>query len=392
MRLINLILLFFGFTLSNHSFAHARWALDGVVKPRTDATGIKSGPCGAARTANRVTELVAGSKVQVKFESIIYHQGIFKIYFSPANDQSFTLLADNIKDFADQQFQTYTLTLPDQACEKCTLQLIQTMPDSGNSLYYSCADIRLTKPLIADTTAPAAVTNLTITENTQTIRLNWQNPIQDYAQTIVVQSLSPLSRYPESGVEYKKDSVLGNGTIVLMAAQSEFQSALLAPNTLYYFSVFALDTSHNYSQLSQVSGQLAQINHRPDVTLLVEQGGQITENLSTGNGTVTVQVKITDQDSGDKHQLDWSGTDPRLIDSNKTDSVFTFDPSALKAGTYPVRISVTDSGTPRSSVIAQIDLAIEETPKTLVTGGAIGQWEFILLIMLMGRCDPRTRR
>ena len=145
----------------------------------------KTGPCGAARTTNRVTELVAGSKVQVKFESVIFHSGVFKIYFSPANDANFVLLADNIKDYANQPFQTYTLSLPNQTCDACTLQLIQTMPDSGNSLYYSCADIRLVKPASTDTTAPAPVTNLKLNADTQTISLSWQNPSQDYAQTLV---------------------------------------------------------------------------------------------------------------------------------------------------------------------------------------------------------------
>lgn len=379
MRSLNPILLFIGITLTQQSFAHTRWALDGLVKPRTDSSGIKTGPCGAARTTNRVTDLIAGAKVQVKFESIIYHQGIFKIYFSAANDQNFVLLADNIKDHPNQQFQTYDLTLPDQPCDKCTLQLIQTMPDAGNSLYYSCADIRLTKPQLADTSAPAAIANLALTENTQTIRLNWQNPPQDYARTMIVQSLAPLTEYPQAGVEYKLDSTLGNGKVVMLGAQAEFQSLPLTPNTQYYFSVFALDGSRNYSQVSQASGQLVALNHTPEVRLLVEQGGQLQEKLTTGNGLVTVQAKITDTDTGDKHQVDWSGTDTRLVDTNITDSVFTVDPSKLKTGRYLVSVAVTDTGSPPMSTKGQVELQIEEKPQGLVTGGILGYWELYCL-------------
>ena len=82
------------------------------------------------------------------------------------------------------------------------------MPDSGNSLYYSCADIRLVKPASTDTTAPAPVTNLKLNADTQTISLSWQNPSQDYAQTLVVQSTAPLVITPH-GVEYQTAGKLG---------------------------------------------------------------------------------------------------------------------------------------------------------------------------------------
>ncbi|HMW73808.1 MAG TPA: hypothetical protein PKD17_18420, partial [Cellvibrionaceae bacterium] len=281
MRLISVILFFLGLGLSNPSFAHARWALDGLVKPRTDADGIKTGPCGAARTTNRVTELVAGSKVQVKFESVIYHSGVFKIYFSPANDANFVLLADNIKDYANQQFQTYSLSLPSQPCEACTLQLIQTMPDAGNSLYYSCTDIRLVKPATSDTTPPAPISDLKLQADTQAIRLSWQNPAQDYAQTLVVQSTAPLSEYPQTGVDYKPGGTLGNGSIVQVAAQTNFQTGQLQQEQIYYFTLFSLDASRNYSRLTEISGQLAKLNHPPSVTLVAEQSGQMKQKVST---------------------------------------------------------------------------------------------------------------
>ena len=75
MRLINFAILIVGLCMSSASFGHARWALDGLVKPRTDANGIKRNPAARRATTNRVTELVAGSKVQVKFESVIFHSG-----------------------------------------------------------------------------------------------------------------------------------------------------------------------------------------------------------------------------------------------------------------------------------------------------------------------------
>lgn len=380
MRFLTVLLFLLGLGLSTQSFAHARWALDGLIKPRTDSTGIKTGPCGAPRTTNRVTELVAGSKVQVKFESVIYHTGVFKIYFSAANDQNFTLLVDNIKDYPDQQFQTYSLTLPNQVCDKCTLQLIQTMPDSGNSLYYSCADIKLTSPLTTDTTAPAPITNLTLTADTQTIRLNWQNPAQDYAQTMVVQSAAPLSQYPQAGTEYRQETALGNGKVMVLAAQTEYRTTTLTPGIQYYFTLFAVDSSRNYSKISQIDGQLSQQNHPPAVDLLIEQAGQIKEKLLTSGGLVTLQAKITDSDSSDQHQIDWAGTDYRLLDLAASDTSFTFDPSTLKPGTYQVSVKVTDSGTPNLSARFDKSLAIEEpTSSPTAAAGLINLYELLVL-------------
>lgn len=382
MRFLTVMVVLLGLGISNPCFAHARWALDGLVKPRTDSTGIKAGPCGAPRTTNRVTELVAGSKVQVKFESVIYHTGVFKIYFSAANDLNFTLLVDNIKDYPDQQLQTYTLTLPNQACEKCTLQLIQTMPDSGNSLYYSCADIKLTSPLTADTTPPPPITNLTLTADTQTIHLNWQNPTQDYAQTMIVQSSAPLSQYPQNGTEYRQDTAIGNGKVVLLSAQTEHTTTPLTPGTQYYFTIFAVDSSRNYSKINQIDGQLAQLNHPPTVGLLVEQAGQIKEKLMTTNGLVTLQAKVTDPDSSDHHQIDWAGTDYRLLDLTASDAAFTFDPSTLKAGTYQVSVRVTDSGTPSLSAKFDKSLVIEEPASS--PNPAAGFTKFYELLVLVG--------
>ncbi|HRH77491.1 MAG TPA: hypothetical protein PK129_09120 [Cellvibrionaceae bacterium] len=389
MRLINFAILIVGLCISSASFGHARWALDGLVKPRTDANGIKTGPCGAARTTNRVTELVAGSKVQVKFESVIFHSGVFKIYFSPANDANFVLLADNIKDYANQPFQTYTLSLPNQPCDACTLQLIQTMPDSGNSLYYSCADIRLVKPASSDTTAPAPVTNLKLNADTQTISLNWQNPSQDYAQTLVVQSTAPLSDYPLTGVEYQTAGKLGNGTIVLLAAQTSFQTKQLESGQTYYFTLFNLDTSRNYSKLAEISGQLAQLNHVPSVSLVAEQAGQIKQRVSTAGGVVTVQAKVSDTDNSDHHSLDWSGTDYRLLDLTANDAAFTFNPAGLKAGQYTVKVQATDSGTPALTAQAQLELSIEEPATTPAVAGSADGLEVLRLGLL---CCLRRRR
>jgi hypothetical protein len=263
------------------------------------------------------------------------------------------------------------------------------MPDSGNSLYYSCADIKLTSAaVVTDTTPPAPVTHLTLKADTQSIRLNWQNPTSDYAQTLVVQSTEPLSEYPQAGVEYRSGGTLGNGKVVVIAAQTEYQSPQLTAATNYYYTLFALDTSRNYSKLTQIDGQLTQVNRAPAVALLAEQAGLKKQTFLTTDGLVTLQVKVTDADLSDRHQINWAGTDSRLVDLTANDPALTFDPSKLKAGTYPVVATATDSGTPPLSAKAEMSVVIEEpaaippvtVPVTTPASAGAINWQAILLL------------
>ncbi len=130
---------------SSGAYSHARWDLNGSTPPRNTSNGIKQGPCGVDRTSNPAV-FEPGETIEVNFESIIYHQGHFRIAFSEANDQGFddNVLVDDIPDYSGQRYRTTMITLPNVECEDCTLQLIQTMPDKmDGSLYYSCADIAL---------------------------------------------------------------------------------------------------------------------------------------------------------------------------------------------------------------------------------------------------------
>lgn len=133
---------------ASNSWAHARWKLDGSTPPRSDISSNKTGPCGDQRTDNPAV-FQAGETIEVEFESVIYHQGEFRIAFSEKDDQGFdeNVLADNITDYQDQKWRKELITLPNIACDDCTLQLIQTMPDSGG-LYYSCADIKLVEAIV----------------------------------------------------------------------------------------------------------------------------------------------------------------------------------------------------------------------------------------------------
>jgi hypothetical protein len=138
--------------------AHARWDINGIVKPRDTSpqANLKTAPCGTnigspigtngdtyVRTSTPVT-FTPGQTIEVTFEETVEHKSYFRIAFSAADDAGFdaNILANDIQDnMATGLFHAF-ITLPMQACDACTLQLIQVMTDS-NTNYYSCSDIKL---------------------------------------------------------------------------------------------------------------------------------------------------------------------------------------------------------------------------------------------------------
>jgi hypothetical protein len=89
------------------------------------------------------------------WEETINHPGSYRIAFSKDGLTGFdnNILLDNIPDNKDtpvdystpstyHQFSA-TITVPQEQCENCTIQLIQVMTDQGGKPYFSCADIRI---------------------------------------------------------------------------------------------------------------------------------------------------------------------------------------------------------------------------------------------------------
>ncbi|MEX1368331.1 MAG: SCE4755 family polysaccharide monooxygenase-like protein, partial [Nannocystaceae bacterium] len=122
----------------------------------------KSEPCGHPMNPpgqGEPTVYQAGETITVVFDEFVDHQGHFRIAVDPTGTDAFTsptafddfynspeVLLDEIADDQDGGIHMVEVTLPDEPCDPCTLQLIQVMVDGawgpGNSdLYFQCADI-----------------------------------------------------------------------------------------------------------------------------------------------------------------------------------------------------------------------------------------------------------
>lgn len=139
-----------------------------------NATGDpqKTGPCGGnGTTTGVVTDYQAGETITVRWRETIPHPGHFRISLaenrrdfvdpvvtSDGNQISISaeimdppvapVLKDNVSPRASvsgagTEF-SEEITLPDEPCEKCTLQVIQFMAEHAPGyFYYHCADIRI---------------------------------------------------------------------------------------------------------------------------------------------------------------------------------------------------------------------------------------------------------
>lgn len=137
-----LILFILGLFINNIAWSHSRLV---NPSPRVNLDNIKDNngaPCGAART-NTPHTFTSGQTITVQLEETINHPGEFVIRFSMAGDANFVELT-RVPDDINKGFKNINVTLPNEECTDCTLQLVQVMTDRNPPTnYYSCADLVL---------------------------------------------------------------------------------------------------------------------------------------------------------------------------------------------------------------------------------------------------------
>lgn len=161
--------------------ASSRWLVAGIVglapalahghsyllspPPRAVMT-VRQGnpPCGGDARGSTPTVLSPGQVLQVQFREVQNH-GNFAVYFSAANDQGFTLLANVANPPTGDN--SVMVTLPSTPCDQCTLQLVQMNGASTANWYYSCADVSLGSAPPGSTTTTVAAAGPTTTSTTE---------------------------------------------------------------------------------------------------------------------------------------------------------------------------------------------------------------------------------
>jgi hypothetical protein len=128
---------------------------------------LKTQPCGQSANGrtDRVTVYRPGETIEVVWNEYINHTSYFRIAFEVDGDDFVQRPPENLSAASDDAIteenaidigqllaivedtgtgeHRATVTLPDQECENCTLQLIQFMYGRSDSYYYQCADLAL---------------------------------------------------------------------------------------------------------------------------------------------------------------------------------------------------------------------------------------------------------
>jgi len=400
---INIFLFCVLLAFSQIVFSHARWSLTGLVKPRTNSTGLKEpAPCGGVARTSTPVVLQSGSTVNVQFEETINHPGYFRISFSSASDSGFdeNILVPNIPEVPATRFYTQSITLPDIECSDCTLQLIQVMTDRTPSTnYYSCADIQLTTtgtlpPPVNDTTAPLDVGGLSATSGDTQAVLNWTNPNLDFSGVLILQDTNPITGSPAMTTSYSLNDTIDGASIVYLGNDETIIANSLSNGNSYYFKVFSFDASLNYSNGMEINTTLPANpdNIQPVVSLIAEQSQTQTTHIITNAGNVILQAIVTDDNPSDTHQFNWTMTDNRLIDIDKEGSNFTFSPAELEPGIYSIKVEVMDNGVPAKAGNATLSIEIvASTTNTIPATVSSGSLNIVSLLLFLLVINLRHR-
>ncbi|CAH9056592.1 hypothetical protein PSECIP111951_01492 [Pseudoalteromonas holothuriae] len=122
--------------------------------------------------------------------------------------------------------------------------------------------------------------------------------------------------------------------------------------------VISLDAGVNLGNKSQTTVRIFEGNITPVVKLNVEQSTETRLTVAQNEGLVNVLAQATDANPQDQLTLNWNSS---LTNQSAQSNLFTFDPSVVTPGVYPVTVTVTDSASPAlsGSETVYIDITTE---------------------------------
>ena len=111
---------------------------------------------------------------------------------------------------------------------------------------------------------------------------------------------------------------------------------------------------------------ISDINLPPTLSFDVSQSGLATRTIAADEGDVSIQVIVSDGNSGNSHSIDWGNSLDGIANAS-ADSAgnLTFSASALTLGGLTLNATSTDSGDGGISVASSVVLSVVDTRATL---------------------------
>ncbi|HPV70775.1 MAG TPA: fibronectin type III domain-containing protein [Candidatus Magasanikbacteria bacterium] len=159
--------------------------------------------------------------------------------------------------------------------------LVRSTDSSGNQ----ASSEMLNFTTASDQTPPANVSNLSLSAGDKKNTLTWQNPSDNDLSGVIIKR--SLSSYPANSTE---------GATVYQGSGTNFTDENLINGTTYYYSVFAFDTSNNFSSGAIISGTPVAAGQPPEEIIVPPETGGPGEvvvplsafSFSTAKGKITL--------------------------------------------------------------------------------------------------------
>jgi hypothetical protein len=172
---------------------------------------------------------------------------------------------------------------------------------------------------------------------------------------------------PEINVELG-DSYQDAGASAFDVPEGDLSDELLVTDTVdtsrlgdYSVIYEVSDSAGNEAEPKVRRVHVTDQNLPPAVRLVARQGERPARILARWGGPVTVEARISDVNRADTHSLDWGASHPALLAAATAQCTrLQIDPARLAPGFYPVRIRVSDSGTPQRQNRAALLLQVLE--------------------------------
>lgn len=300
---------------------------------------------------NAPIELSAGASIDVIYDVIIQHGSPIKIEFSESGDHNTdnSVLEEGLPEISG--LNSARITLPNIECTHCSLRvsgsgysgtaMVNLRMSNSHSSYSSSSEGM-------QNTDNIEISNVASVPEDNVMQLMWHKV--EGRDTLILMAEEMIQAMPSTGTHYQEQDVIGNARVVYLGGDQTWRTQGLNANQEYFFKAYTVGSEPHYSEGIAFNATTQNIgNNPPWPSFNITQNNSETLAIDPNKGITTITLQISDADTDDWHQIDWTGTSPHLMDTDEADNIIRFNPVDLTPGDYVIMASVSDSGTPTLS-------------------------------------------
>ncbi|MES2777105.1 MAG: endonuclease [Bacteroidota bacterium] len=166
-------------------------------------------------------------------------------------------------------------------------------------------------PCVAPVAGPGAVSFSNVTTNSINVSFAAASTAPD--QYLAVISTAPLNTTPVNGVTYNVDDPLGNGTVEYVGNGLSFNSTGLTPGTLYYYTIFSLNSNCTGGPLYKTDAFASGSQMTTTPPVCTAPAGQVSNVNFTTISNSSLGGSFTAAPDADSYLVCYSTTNPLVF-------------------------------------------------------------------------------